>query len=265
MKLACVLVLTAAVLSAQSPKPETVQAYDCYVQSAEARMAASSRFLTADSDTAAQDQLVRARKILTVPGNGPNPHKVPGGMIYDWIGTVFVPGVPLDRAIRMLQDYDHRIAYMPAVLSEAKLLCRTGEERFGFTMTLKEPAPIEVANDVTWERLDPQRWRYRSYSTKVHEIGKQHNYLFRLNSYWRFYGTPEGVYMQSQTITLSGEFSGLMRTLGSLAGLNPETSVRKTLDQVRESLLHAPREFSLPPGGMPDCGPAPKAPACAAR
>ena len=254
MKLSGVLLIGAVLLAAQTPKPETVQAFDCYVQSAEARMQAAARFLAADSDAALQDQLVRGRKIVTILANGRNPHKLPGGMLYDWIGLVFIPGTTLDRTVRMLQDYDHRAQYFSEIISSSKLLCRVGEHRFGFRMQLKEPAVIETENDVVWERVDAHRWRCRSYSTKVQEIGKQHNYLLRLNSYWRFTGTAEGVYVQGETITLSGEFGSLMRTLGSLAGINPEKSLKKTLEAMRESQLKPGLAYALPPAGLPDCG-----------
>ncbi|HTS63908.1 MAG TPA: hypothetical protein VMH28_17920 [Candidatus Acidoferrales bacterium] len=254
MKLVLVFLSVAASLPAQSPPPATSQAFDCYVEGAEHRMQAAPQFLTVDTDAALRDQLTRSRRILTVPGNAPNPHKLTGGMIYDWIGTVFIPGATLERVLGMLQDYDRRAQYFPEIVSASKLLCRTGDNRFGFRMTLKEPSVIETENDVVWERLDQNRWRCRSYSTKVREIGKQHNYLLRLNSYWRFAGTEQGVYVQGETITLSGEFSSLMRTIGSLAGINPEKSLRKTLEQMRESQARSGAEFPRPPGGLPDCG-----------
>ena len=254
MKLLLVFLLFAASLRAQTVKPETSQAFGCYVQSAEARMQAKSMFLEADSSAALREQLVRNHNIVTILANGPNPHKLPGGMLYDWIGTVFIPGTTLDRIVRMLQDYDHRAQYFSEIVSAAKLFCRTGEGRFRFSMRLKEPAVIDTENDVVWERVDQYRWRCRSYSTKVQEIGKQHNYLFRLNSYWRFAETAQGVYVQGETITLSGEFSSLMRTLGSLAGINPEKSLKKTLEEMRESQLKPGLDFALPPAGLPDCG-----------
>ena len=242
-------------LPAQRLKPQTVTEYECYVQSAESRMAARKSFLTADTDPALLQQLARSSAVQTVLGNGPNPHKIAGAMVYDWIGTVFIPGVTVDRIVSMLQDYDHRAQYFSEVVSASKLQCRTGEDRFGFSMRLKEPAIIETENDVIWERVDAHRWRCRSYSTKVNEIGKDHGYLLRLNSYWRFAENEKGVYAEGQTITLSGEFGALMRTLGSMAGINPEKSLKKSLASMRESLLKPGAEFAPPPAGMPACGP----------
>jgi hypothetical protein len=240
-------------LPAQRLKPQTVAEYDCYVQSAESRMATRKAFLTADSDPALLRQVVRGSAVQTVPGNGPNPHKVSGAMIYDWIGTVFIPGATVARTVGMLQDYDHRAQYFSEIIATSKLLCRTGEDRFGFSMRLKEPAVIDSENDVVWERVDALRWRCRSYSTKVNEIGKEHGYLLRLNSYWRFAETEKGVFAEGQTITLSGEFGALMRSLGSMVGISPEKSLKKSLGLMRESLLKPGLEFAAPPAGMPAC------------
>ncbi len=216
-------------------------------------MGARTTFLAIDATPSEAQNLTRGARVVTVPGSGPNPHKIPGAMLYDWIGTIFIPRATVDRVVRMVQDYDHRSTYFPDVVASAKLQCRTGEERFGFTMRIKEPTVADSENDVVWERLDAKRWRCRSYSGDVREIGKQHGYLYRLNSYWRFAETEGGVFVEGETITLSGEFSGFMRTLGSLAGINPEKSLRKTLTSMREAVSQ-PRDFPLPPTGLPACG-----------
>ncbi len=70
--------------------------------------------------------------------------------------------------------------------SASSLLCRSGQNRFRFTVQLREPAVIDSGNEVVWEKVDAGGWRCRSYSTSMKEIGKQHNYLLGLNSYWRF-------------------------------------------------------------------------------
>jgi hypothetical protein len=245
------LCATAAWLPAQRLKPESLQEFSCYVQSAEARMAARPTFLAIDADSRRVRELAHGG-IRTVPGNGANPHKIQGAMLYDWIGTVFIPGVPVQRLVRMLQDYDHRSEYFPDVVASASLQCRTGAGRFGFTMRIKEPVVADSENDVVWERLDDRRWRCRSVSGDVREIGKQHGYLYRLNSYWRLADNGQGVFVEGETITLSGEFGSLMRTLGSLAGVNPEKSLKRTLTSMRESVTSR-HDFAPPPDGLPAC------------
>ena len=242
----------AAWLPAQRLKPETISEFACYVQSAESRMAARTTFLLIDAEATRAEQLTRGDKPYTVPGNGSNPHKIQGAMMYDWVGTIFIPGATAARTVKMLQDYDHRAEYFADVVASSKLQCRTGEDRFGFTMRIKEPTVADSENDVVWERVDDHRWRCRSYSGDVREIGKQKGYLYRLNSYWRFAETKDGVFVEGETITLSGEFSSFMRTLGSLAGVNPEKSLKRTLSSMREA-VSSKREFSFPPQGMPQC------------
>ena len=217
-------------------------------------MAARKAFLLAESDKALNEQIVRGQKVQTVLANGANPHKIAAAMLYDWIGTIFIPGTSVDRVVEMLQDYDHRALYFPEVISTSKLLCRTGADHFGFSMRLKEPAVIDSDNDVVWERMDGHRRRCRSYSTKVQEIGKDHGYLRQLYSYWRFAEAEKGVYVEAETITLSGEFSSVMRSLGSMMGINPEKSLKKTLTSMRESVLKPGLQIPRPPAGVAACG-----------
>ncbi|MGA3017201.1 MAG: hypothetical protein ABSF62_08785 [Bryobacteraceae bacterium] len=259
----CCLLFPAG-LRAQQLKPETAQQFDCYVQSAEARMDTRKAFLLADTDTALNEQIVRGQEIRTIEANGTNPHKLAGGQLYDWIGAVFIPAATLDRLLRMLQDYDHRDRYFPETISASKLLCFTGTDHFQYSMRMKEPAIMDVASDVVWERVDAQRWRCRSLSTSVAAVGKDHGYLRRLNSYWRFAETGKGVFVEAETITSSDEFGAMTRALGSaLMGINPEKSLRHSLASMRESVLKRGLEIPKLPEGLPACGePVPRA-ACA--
>ncbi len=239
--------------SAQSPSSQTIKDYECITQTAEERMASRKTFLLVDTDSALKNQLIRSDKIATMSPGGSNPRKITGGMVYDWAGTVFIRGVSLDRVIRMLQDYDHRAQYFPEVIASSKLLCRRGEDRFGFVMRMKEPAVMDVESDVVWERMDPQRWKCRSYSTRITEVGGNHRYLQRLYSYWRFSAESNGVFVEGETLTLSGQFNSLMRAMGSMMGINPEKSLRKTLTEMRDSALKSSLQLS-PPANAPDCG-----------
>lgn len=242
-------------LRAQELKPETAHAFDCYVQSAEARLDARKEFLAADADAALNERVVRGQRIETFPANGPNPHKLPAAHLYDWVGTVFIPGGTADRTILLLQDYDHRAQFFADMVSESKLACRSGDGHFQYSMVLKEPARIEVHSDVVWERVDQHRWRCHSYSTGLREIGSNHGYLLRLYSYWRVAEVERGIYVEGETISLSGEFGAMTRALGSmLLGINPEKTLRRSLTSIRESVLNRNLQFAGPPAGLPACG-----------
>jgi hypothetical protein len=241
-------------LLGQQLKPETQRDFDCYVQSAEIRMNGQKTFVRADSDAALNAQLTHGQKVETIPANGPNPHALAGGQLYDWVGAVFIPGAKLDRLIEMLQDYDHRPQYFSETIATSKLLCRTGDKQFRYTMRLKEPAAIDVESDVVWERVDEHRWRCRSYSTSTREVGKDHGYLRRLYSYWRFAEAPQGVEVEAETITLSDEFGSMARTFGSmLLGINPEKSLKHSLASMRESVLRPGLQIPVSPAGLPEC------------
>jgi len=253
--LAVVSVCVPAGLRAQELKPATAHAFDCYVQSPEARLGARKAFLAADSDAALNDRLVRGHRVETFPANGANPHKLPAAHLYDWIGSVFIPGGTAERTIRLLQDYDHRAQYFSDMVSDSKLACRTGDGHFQYSMRLKEAVPIEVHSDVVWERVDQHRWRCRSYSTSVHEIGSNHGYLLRLCSYWRVAEVEKGIYVEGESISLTGEFGAVTRALGSmLLGLSPEKTLRHSLSSIRELVPNQSLQFAGPPAGMPVCG-----------
>jgi len=245
----------AGVIAAQPSQPQTLHDFECYIQSAEARMEARKTFILADGDAAVNAQLVREHHIYTVSANGANPHKLTGGQLYDWIGAVFIPGTNLEKLLRMLQDYGHRPKYFPETVATSQLLCHTGGEHFRYSMRLKEPAVTDVESDVVWERVDAHRWRCHSYSTKTAEVGKDHGYLRELYSYWWMAETDKGVYVEAETITASDEFSAVSRFLGSaLMGINPEKSLKHTLAAMREAVTKPGAEFPPVPEGVAACG-----------
>ncbi len=238
---------------AQQLKPQTVNDFECYVQSAEARIAGRQVFLMADENAALKDQAMRG-KIVTAPVAGGNPRKVSGGLVFDWAGTVFIPGASLERTLRMLQDYDHRAQFFSDVVSSSKLLCRSGDNHYGYSMRLKEPTVIDADSDVVWEKVDDRRWRCRSYSTKVREVDKAKGYLLRLYTYWRVAAEDKGVFVEGEAIELSGEFGSMTRALGSLfLGISPEKSLRRSLTAMRETMLKPGLEFGNSPGAA-QCG-----------
>ena len=242
-------------LSAQELKPATAHAFDCYAQSAEARLDARKAFLAADADAALNDRLVRGQRVETFPANGANPHKLPAAHLYDWIGSVFIPGGTADRTIRLLQDYGRRAQYFPDMVSESKLACRTGDGHFQYSMQVKEAGHIEIRSDVVWERVDQHRWKCRSYATSLREIGSNHGYLLRLYSYWRVAEVEKGTYVEGESISVTAEFSAIARVFGSaLLGLSPEKTLRHSLASIRELVLNQSLQFAGPPAGLPACG-----------
>jgi hypothetical protein len=79
--------------SAAELKPETVQAWDDYVQVMNAQMKArlqGGRFLWMDEQPR-RSRDVRSGTILVTPMGAHNPAGVPNGLIHHWIGLRFCP------------------------------------------------------------------------------------------------------------------------------------------------------------------------------
>ena len=158
-------------------KPETSGAFDNYVRAAEARLdqrAGSARFLWADGVKGAKDKLLHGH-VLAQPWAGQGDIGIADGLIHDWVGAVYIPGVTLDAVIKMVQDYDHaKLSYKPDVM-DSKLLSRTGDDFKVYMRLLKKKVLTVVLNsehDVHYTRVDDARCYSRSRSTR--QIGRAH-------------------------------------------------------------------------------------------
>jgi hypothetical protein len=127
------LIVGATPGSSAELKPQTVAAFDRYVQVTEQRMNDAPQFLWVDGLPASQQRAVlealrRGELVidrLTTRQSGKE-IDIPDGMVHHWIGVVFVPGATVDKALSLLQDYDHHAQiYAPAV-AVSKLLSRDG-------------------------------------------------------------------------------------------------------------------------------------------
>jgi hypothetical protein len=206
--------LAASAAGTAELKPRTIQAFDDYIVRVEARvdqLTKSAGFLWSRE---APDRLrqVRDGQILAESVTGGNPMEVPDGLIHDWIGAVFIPGVSLDKVLRLVEDYDHhKDVYQPEVIG-SRLVSRDGNDYKVYLRLLKKKVitvVLDTRYDVRYVPVDSTRWYARSYSTSIQEVdnagkpgerdlpaGKDHGFLWRLNSYWRYAQADGGVYME---------------------------------------------------------------------
>src|SRR5664279_3131508 len=92
-------------------KPKTVEAFDGYIRDTEQRLADSKVFLWAD-ESADRARRVKAGEVVVEPFAGQAVTPVPSGLVHDWVGSVFLPGVTLERTLAMVRDYDrHKHVY----------------------------------------------------------------------------------------------------------------------------------------------------------
>jgi hypothetical protein len=211
--------------------PATSQAWDEYVESANARMAqrlsAGTPFLWIDEEP---DRLarVRAGELVVSPIGPQTPKKVPSGLIHDWIGAVFVPNTSLNDVLQVVRDYArYKDLYQPGVI-DCKVIA-TGEDKDRFSMLLMNKALLlKTAFDADYESRYVQVDEHRAYSisrtTRVQEIadygsseqhalnaGEGNGIIWHLMGITRFLQRDGGVYIELEALGLSRDIPAAIR------------------------------------------------------
>jgi hypothetical protein len=235
-------------------KPATLQAFDNYVKTAEARLeqrTTGPEFLWSDGVKGTRGKLLRGQ-VVAEPWVGEGDIGIADGLIHDWVGAVFIPGATLDAVLRMVQDYDRaKLSYKPEVM-DSKLLDRSGGTFKVYMRLLKKKVLTVVLNtehEVHYTRLGDTRCYSRSRTTRVAEVqnpgdrderelppGQDHGFLWRLNSYWRFEQRDGGVYVECEAISLSRSVpTGLGWMINPIIRTLPRDSLSNTLRCTRDA------------------------------
>jgi len=259
MRLAAALVLCGIRVSgawAVELKPETVQAFDRYIGETEARLDQRMRpgvqFLWVDEDPQRVAQ-VRQGQVAIENRGGRDTIPVPGGLIHDWVGAVFIPGGALAKTLALVQDYDrHRDNYQPEVLA-SRLVSRNGNDFKVYLRVMKKKVITVILDtdyDVRYFPLDGGRCHSRAYSTRIAEVrnagkrdertlppGQDSGFLWRLYSYWRFQERDGGVYVECEAISLTRTIpAGLGWLIEPIVTTLPRESLANTLRETRAAL-----------------------------
>jgi len=231
--------------------PETTSAFDRYVEAAESRMAQDlqpARFLHMD---AAPDLKARVRggELVIQSGSalaGAQDTKVPGGLLQDWLGMMFIPGASIAGVRAVLQDYpNYKNFYQPEVIESREISHHDGEYEIFLRLYEKHILTVVLnANyHVRYGTLDAKRMYVTSHSTRIAEVndpkrsyteeeppGDDTGFLWRLNSYWRFEEADSGVYAECEAISLSRDVPlGLGFMLKGFLERFPKESMLNTL------------------------------------
>jgi hypothetical protein len=258
----CLLALLgcAAVAWPAELKRETVQAFERYVRGVEARSDArlrSDKFLWAE-EAPGRLERVRGGEIAIEPLAGKGDLPLPDGLVHDWVGAVFVPGVPLSHALIVVQDYNsHHKTHRPEVL-DSKTLSRNGNDFRIYLRVMKKKVITVVLNtehEVHYHQLDATRWHSRSYSTRIAEVSdpgggdereqpvdRGHGFLWRLYSYWRFQERDGGVYIECEAVSLTRDVpTGLGWLIEPIIRKLPRESLENKLRSTRSAIANRPR------------------------
>jgi len=258
------LAFTARASEAAQLKTKTAEAFEQYIRTSEASMdeeiSGGKTFLWIDALPAperreAYDRLRRGEIVIErFPSRGPrDAGAIPGGLIHDWVGVVFIPGASLPRALAMLQDYDHDADYYRGQVLKSKVLWHAGGE-FRIVLRLKRTRIITVIFDTEYDvhnkQLDATHATSESHSTRISEVedagtarehdrpvGDDHGFLWRLDSYWRFREADGGVYVQCRAISLTRDVpAGLGWLVRPFIESIPVESLRSTLEGTRTAI-----------------------------
>jgi len=248
-----------------SLRAATIQAFTAYVAKTEAQNADSLRdgpFLWIDSlpshERSTDLAKVRAGEVvlrrLSVSKDGGN-LEVPGGMIHDWQGIVFVPGAKLDQVLAILEDYDHESIYYSPDVSKSKIESHQ-DNQFRVFLQFRRHKVVTVVLDtehlVTYYRDSPLRAHSRSSSIRISQLddpggpdekertpGDDDGYLWRMETWWRMEERDGGVYVQNQAVTLTRDIpTGLHWIIEPFITKIPEETLQFTLQATRRAVLN---------------------------
>lgn len=238
-------------------KPETLEAWQEYIQAARARMQDRLKrdrpFLLSDDEPARAAKL-RTGEILVAPAGPHIPQSVPSGLIHDWSGEVFIPNVTLPNVLLVIRDYDrYKQIYTPAVIDSVAI--DVGESEDQFSMVLMNRSLIaKTALDGQFRSdffsVNEQRWYSLSETTRIQEISgygtdNQHRLpqdegmglIWRTYAITRFEERDGGVYIETEAIVLSRDIPISLRWM-----VNPiirrisRSSLQMSLSQTRDAV-----------------------------
>jgi len=213
--------------------PQTSAAWERYIESATARMerrvSPGETFLWVDE---APERLarVRAGEAVVSPALPQNPKRVPGGLIHDWVGAVFVPGVELADVLDVVSDFAaYKNYYRPTVV-DSKVIANTDTGGRFSMLLLNQSLLLKTAFDTDYESRYVRVGKGHAYSishtTRVQEIedygapaqhllqeGQGTGIIWRLFSIARFLQRDGGVYIELEAIGLSRDIPVSLRWL----------------------------------------------------
>lgn len=248
--------------SVVSPRAETTRVFDSYLNKTEGKNAKSltgGNFLWVDDlDESARDasyaKLKRGEVIMQrikLPGESAD---IPGGMIHDWEGMVFIPGAKLNEVLALLQDYDRQSVYFAPDVEKSKILEHTGNH-FRIFLRFRRTKIITVVlnteHSVDYFTDSGTRAHSRSSATRIAEVdnpgessekekkpGHDNGFLWRMETWWRLEEKNGGVYLQNQVVSLTRDIPiGLGWAVEPFVTGIPKESLEFTLQATRKAVL----------------------------
>jgi hypothetical protein len=208
-------------------KPATSAAFDHYVAVTESVTDAEpGQFLVVDrlpdaQSQAAYSQLRRGEPYIEELRTKEDGHSIPipSGLVHHWAGVIFIPKGTLAEVMAILQDYEEQPRIYKPDVRQSRLIGQHGDELDLFEQFYSKSIVSVVLNvnfHIVQTHMGSGRCQTISRSTRLVEVsdpggpdehelpeGRDHGYMWRLNSYWRIEEKDGGVYVQNESISLS--------------------------------------------------------------
>ena len=260
------VVLAPALSSAEELRPETLAAWDHYIQQAKmranSRLDPSQHFLWVD-ESPDRARRVRTGEILVAPLNGCGRIEVPYGLIHDWIGAAFFPDTTVEKVFSTVGDYGcYKEFYAPTVI-DARLLARDGRESSFSMRWLKKALFKTIVMEGDYKacyirRNEKSRYGF-VWSTRIQEVVNNGHisalklapetgsgFLWRLFSISRFEERDGGVYVELEAMALSRCVpAGLGWLVNPVVHRLSQSALITSLGQTREAVKSLPQRAGL--------------------
>jgi hypothetical protein len=246
-----------SILPAAELRPQTLRAWDAYLELADARIKlrldGAQPFLWADEAPVRSRQL-RQGEILTTPVVGRGSQGVPGGLIHDWLGAVFIPHATLNEVLDVVHDYTHyKDIYQPVVADSKTIECNGPEQKFSMLWEHHVLFVTAALNGVYQARDFPigaSRWYSVATTTEVREVADYgqsgerllppdhgSGYIWRLRSMARLEERHGGVYVELEALALTRAIPASLDWLvAPVVKRLSRNSVATTLSQTRQAV-----------------------------
>jgi hypothetical protein len=245
-------------------KPKAAQGYERYLQLTEERikpeLAPGGTFLLVDELPEAQRndayaRLQRGEAVITrLRTNDPaGSARTPDALIHHWVGTIFIPDASLGQVLALLKDYDRHTEYFQPEVVKSRTVAHSGDDFKVYYRLMRKKiitVVLDTDYDVHYHAMDAAHAFSDSHATRIAEVahpnqpderqmppGKDGGFLWRLDSYWRFFDNGRGVYVQCEAVSLTRDIpTGLNWLIGPFVESIPKESLQFTLQSTRDAV-----------------------------
>jgi hypothetical protein len=253
--------------TAASLNPETLTAWNAYIQSAQQRMQErlqpGNHFLWADED-AERLAGVRNGELYVAPVGEQVPKKVSSGLIHDWVGSEFIPNTKIETVLLTIRDYRrYKDFYHPGVVESKTLPSEGLKDRFSLVLmnkVLVAKKALDSDCETSYFQVDEHRWYSISRATRIQEV---QNYgednqrelpmdvgtglIWRLSSIMRFEERDGGVYVELEAIALSRDIPGTLHWIvAPIVRRASKNSLALSLSQTEKAVHPSTEAAKLP-------------------